>query len=209
MVAPIGSMVAECFYPDENLENAGRTIDKTLEGVLGCSLCWLSTHLLPDRAEERSGTSFVNPCEVQRVLDILGDLQHALDGSDRKVDVLCISGYGAQVSSIERHLHTERPNFPNLHIECNTVDAVQGREASVVIFSVVRSNSMGSGGFLREFRRVNVALSRAKDVLAIVGDHGFVERANDLGPLQRVLGHILKSPDGVQIQSFEPKDGRR
>jgi serine/threonine protein kinase len=207
MVAPIGSMVSECFYPDEGLENAGRPIDKTLEGVLGCSLCWLSTHQLQDRAEERSGTSFVNPCEVQRVLDVLGDLQLALDGTDRKVDVLCISGYGAQVNSIERHLHAERPNFPNLHIECNTVDAVQGREASVVIFSVVRSNPMGSAGFLREFRRVNVALSRAKDLLAIVGDHGFVERANDLGPLQRVLGYIMKSPEGVQIQSFETKGG--
>jgi superfamily I DNA and/or RNA helicase len=66
---------------------------------------------------------------------------------------------------------------------------------------------MGSAGFLREFRRVNVALSRAKDLLAIVGDHGFVERANDLGPLQRVLGYIMKSPEGVQIQSFETKGG--
>jgi hypothetical protein len=208
MVAPIGSMVSECFYPDEELENAERPIDKLLEGVLGCSLCWLSTHRLADRAEVRAGTSFVNPCEVQRVLDVLGDIQHALDGSDRIVDVLCISGYGAQVQSIEKHLHTERPNFPNLRIECNTVDAVQGREASVVIFSVVRSNSTGLSGFLREFRRANVALSRAKDVLAIIGDHDFVARAHDLGPLQRVLGYIQKFPDSVQIQSFEPKEER-
>lgn len=207
MVAPIGSMVTECFYPDEGLENAGSPIDKTLEGVFGCSLCWLSTHQLPDRGEERSGTSFVNPCEVRRVLEILGDLQHALDGSDRKVDVLCISGYVAQVNAIERHLHSDRPNFPNLQIECNTVDAVQGREGSVVIFSVVRSNPTGAGGFLREFRRVNVALSRAKDVLAIVGDHRFVEGAQDLGPLQRVLAYIMRSPDGAQVQSFEPKGG--
>ena len=203
MVAPIGSMVSACFY-DGDLENSERPIDPTLASVLGCSLCWLSTHQHPERKDVRSGTSFVNPCEVQRILDILGDFQRTLAGTDRKVDVLCISGYGAQVQSIEKHLHTERLNFPNLSIECNTVDAVQGREASVVIFSVVRSNDKGLGGFLREFRRANVALSRARDVLVIVGDHKFVERASDLGPLQRVLDYIMKSPDGVQIQSFEP-----
>lgn len=204
MVAPIGSMVSECFYSDAQLENAERSIDKTLQDVLGCSLCWLSTHRLTDRAEVQAGTSFANPCEVDQILNVLGDFQHALEGTDRVVDVLCISGYGAQVSTLEKFLHAERPHFPNLRIECNTVDAVQGREASVVLFSVVRSNAKGLGGFLREFRRVNVALSRAKDVLVIVGDHEFVSRASDLGPLQRVLEYVRKRPDGVELLVFDP-----
>lgn len=204
MVPPIGSMVSNCFY-DGKLENSDRKPDPLLGGILGCSLAWLTTNKLSDRREVSAGLSFVNPCEIQKVLELLGDFQTALSGSDRKVEVLCISGYGAQVQALQKQLNAECSSFPNLVIECNTIDAIQGREASVVIFSVVRSNPNGRVGFLREFRRINVALSRARDVLAIVGDHQFVEQATDLGALQSVLTYIKAEPDGVQMQVFEPK----
>ena len=61
---------------------------------------------------------------------------------------------------------------------------------------------------MRDFRRVNVALSRAQDVLAIVGDCEFVTRAEDLGPLQRVLEYMQRKPDGVSITSLSPIGGR-
>jgi superfamily I DNA and/or RNA helicase len=140
---------------------------------------------------------------VDKVLDLLGDVEADLAVADRVASVLCLSGYGAQVQAIERAIRNDRQGFPHLRIECNTVDAVQGREAKVVIFSVTRSNPRQEAGFLKEFRRMNVALSRARELLVIVGDERFVAGSPGLEALQRVLEYIKRKPSGCDIQQFE------
>src|SRR5204862_6710740 len=86
-----------------------------------------------------------------------------------------------------------------LNIEVNTVDAVQGREADVTFFSIVRSNDRGDLGFLgqRHWRRTNVALSRSRFGPVIVGDATFCEKAP--GPLRTVLTHLRKHTDTCRI----------
>ena len=54
----------------------------------------------------------------------------------------------------------------------NTVDAFQGKECEVVVISTVRSNSRGTVGFLNDHRRLNVAITRARRGLIIVGNEG-------------------------------------
>jgi superfamily I DNA and/or RNA helicase len=62
-------------------------------------------------------------------------------------------------------------------VSVHTVDSFQGSEASVVILSLVRSNSSNTIGFLSDSRRLNVAITRAKDMLIIVGDgHNFKQQ---------------------------------
>jgi superfamily I DNA and/or RNA helicase len=74
------------------------------------------------------------------------------------------------------------------------IDAFQGREADIAIFSITRSEGSRLG-FLREMERINVALSRGKELLVIVGDHIFCEEADEIeNPLKEVLNYVRGNP---------------
>jgi superfamily I DNA and/or RNA helicase len=83
------------------------------------------------------------------------------------------------------------------------VDAVQGRQCDVAMFSVTRSNPNLNVGFLgpEHWRRINVAVSRARFGLTIVGDAEFCRSAN--GALQQVVRYIEKHPDDCEVQVVE------
>ena len=104
-----------------------------------------------------------------------------------------LTGYSAQRAEL-RTIAPEQEIWKALDIECNTVDAFQGREADIAIYSVTRSNPEGNLGFLREEERLNVALSRGRYGLAIVGDHGFCTTAKGINPFRTVLDHIEANP---------------
>ncbi len=89
---------------------------------------------------------------------------------DERIDVGLISPYRAQVQYLRR-LIKRTPFFrPFRHlISINTVDGFQGQERDVVIISLVRSNEEGNIGFLRDLRRMNVAMTRARMKLIIIG----------------------------------------
>ena len=81
---------------------------------------------------------------------------------DREIGV--ISPYADQVDLVRRELDDAEA------LEVHTVDGFQGREKEVVIVSLVRSNERGEVGFLQDVRRLNVALTRARRKLVVVGD---------------------------------------
>ena len=82
--------------------------------------------------------------------------------------------------------------------EVNTIDAAQGREADLVIFSVVRSNTDHKVGFVNSDKRANVALSRARRGLVIVGDSAFLGEAHS--PFREVLQFIESNPKVASIE---------
>ena len=91
-------------------------------------------------------------------------------------------------------------------MEVATVDSFQGRECDVVIYSTVRSNSNHRIGFLQDYRRINVALSRARELLVIVGDELMMETANvgaDLNPFASVLAYIRTHEDDCRVIQAE------
>jgi hypothetical protein len=172
MYAPIGNMISDVFYE-------GWLINEKLKPSVEFPsfpkpITWLDTSELPDRSERRSGTSFSNVQEARAIRNALRSL--AFVASNRKgarYSVAIIAGYQAQVTEIESAIMDLRGTWEGLDVTVNTVDAFQGSEADVCIYSVVRSNPRGKVGFLREPARLNVALSRGRDLLIIVGDHSF------------------------------------
>lgn len=82
-----------------------------------------------------------------------------------------ISPYHAQVTLIKENINSKYPK-----IEIHSVDGFQGREKEIIILSLVRSNSSGEIGFLKEFRRINVAITRAKRHICVIGDNNTIGR---------------------------------
>jgi superfamily I DNA and/or RNA helicase len=85
-------------------------------------------------------------------------------------DIAVISPYDAQVQKIRQLLHDVG------ELEVDTVDGFQGREKEAVVVSLVRSNDEGELGFLADIRRTNVALTRARKKLIVIGDGATVAR---------------------------------
>jgi superfamily I DNA and/or RNA helicase len=110
-----------------------------------------------------------NPGEAELVSEEVARLR-ALGLPPEAIAV--ISPYDAQVQRIRQLLSVEVERG----LEVDTVDGFQGREKEAVIVSLVRSNDAGEVGFLADVRRMNVALTRARAKLVVVGDGATVSR---------------------------------
>jgi len=181
MTEGIGELISHCFY-DGKLISKGPLPYDAVVGVLSRPITWWSTSLLPKHFEEASGSgkkSFSNSVEVKAVRDLISriGLVHKAGELSELYEILVIAPYIAQVSLLQRQIDGLTSQISGIKVEVNSIDAVQGREADLVIFSTVRSNSDLRVGFLDEDKRVNVALSRARRGLIIVGDSEFLSRA--------------------------------
>lgn len=87
-----------------------------------------------------------------------------------------ISPYNAQVSHLKKLIHDE---LKLTDIEISTVDGFQGREKDVIILSLVRSNEKFEVGFLKEERRLNVAMTRPRRQLVVVGNIEVLQRCGN------------------------------
>ena len=96
---------------------------------------------------------------------------------DERLDVGVISPYRAQVQYLRR-LFKKREFFKSYRhlISVNTVDGFQGQERDIILISLVRSNEEGQIGFLRDLRRMNVAITRARMKVIILGDASTLTR---------------------------------
>ncbi|TMA34013.1 MAG: DUF2075 domain-containing protein [Deltaproteobacteria bacterium] len=100
----------------------------------------------------------------------VSEVRRLLAAGMRPQDVAVISPYDAQVQKIRQLLEDVAD------LEIDTVDGFQGREKEAVIVSLVRSNAAGELGFVADIRRINVALTRARKKLVVIGDSATVAR---------------------------------
>ncbi|MBK5970289.1 MULTISPECIES: AAA domain-containing protein [Thiorhodovibrio] len=158
-------------------------------------MTWFSTSNTGHSFEHHSGGTYRNLAEVEIIKDLLNRLQFAADTQEKVFDVAVMSGYSGQVDAMRHAFAGLAPNLTKLRIEVNTVDTYQGREADIAIYSITRSNKEKRIGFLKETERINVALSRGKDLLCIVGDSEFCRSIVSENPFQEILSYIEDSPD--------------
>ena len=147
----------------------------------------------PYREGQGEGLSHFNEGEARLTILAL-QAYYELIGRQRileeRLDVGIISPYRAQVQLLRRMLKQSEffKPFRRL-ISVNTVDGVQGQERDIIVISMVRSNDEGQIGFLRDLRRMNVAMTRARMKLIILGDRSTLTRH----PFYRKLWQYVKS----------------
>jgi len=114
-------------------------------------------------SEETEGTSKINRAEARQAAALVSDLLYA--GELRPSDIGLISPYAAQARLLRSMLRGE----VGAQVEVSSVDGFQGREKEVIIFSCVRANNRGELGFLSDARRANVALTRGRRGMIVIG----------------------------------------
>jgi len=114
-------------------------------------------------------------------LDIIKNKLRELDSlASRQIKVGVITAYRAQKSAIKDMVRQHNFNF--LQVEVDTVDAFQGGQKEIIIYSTVRSSDNPKKiGFLKSEARLNVSLSRAQSLLIIVGDLNFLNNSHIRG----------------------------
>jgi superfamily I DNA and/or RNA helicase len=156
------------FYDDQleaEASVAGHLL-ADLPGVANTDLTRSAVHFIDtagagyDEALEPDGESRLNPQEAALVAQKVAAF---LEAGVSPADMAVITPYAAQVRLL-------RELLPQPGLEIDSVDGFQGREKEAVIISLVRSNPAGEIGFLADTRRMNVALSRARRKLLVIGD---------------------------------------
>ena len=188
----IGNLISNVFY-DGKINN-GISADKRkynvnyVDYIEDKSIVWIDTKNNPNRFEQNIGRTKQNNFEAEIIFELLEKLElNNIENNIDNKDVGIIAGYSAQKNLLNKILLSKYENkFNTLSIEIDTVDAFQGRETDIVIYSIVRSNEDGEIGFLRDERRLNVALSRAKELLVLVGDSKCVTSKASKNPFNDV-----------------------
>lgn len=129
-----------------------------------------------EEKQEKESLSTYNPEEAGLLFKHLSAMVAGLQKNNvplNRIRVGIISPYKAQVNLLKEKLN-EYPDLAKspIRISVNTVDGFQGQERDVIYISMVRSNDRGEIGFLSDIRRMNVAITRAKKKLVLIGDSG-------------------------------------
>lgn len=134
---------------------------------------WMESEENEGETLASDGLSRINPVEAELALQTLHDYIERI-GKDRilyeRLDIGIISPYKGQVQLLRRMLRKDSYWKPLRHlVSINTVDGFQGQERDIILISMVRQNEQGQVGFLSDLRRMNVAITRARMKLIIIG----------------------------------------
>ena len=151
------------FY-NNNLKSDSSVDDITINDIINTTdkeeaMLFVDTSNIDENGERhlKDSKSIINKTEADIAVKLANDY---LNVGLEETDIGIISPYADQVKIIQ----------DRTPVEVKTVDGFQGREKEIIIISTVRSNEDGNIGFLKDLRRLNVAITRAKRKLIIIGN---------------------------------------
>ncbi|GKB75436.1 putative P-loop containing nucleoside triphosphate hydrolase [Tanacetum coccineum] len=140
-----------------------------LEGSMYGSYSFINVTSAKEEVDRSHSTK--NLMEVAVAAEIIASLFKEAVARKQRVSVGCISPYKAQVNAIQEKIGNKYMGYENYFtVNVRSVDGFQGSEEDVIIISTVRCNGKGSIGFLSNHQRTNVALTRARYCLWILGN---------------------------------------
>ena len=164
----IGNFVSQSFY-DSELKNGERTIDNVIQlpSPFDKQIVFIDTSSDKASMESFKDGSYFNQVEAEFIVgNIIPEL---LKSNINPKDFAIVSPYSKQCEKITELLTSS--NAPLLeNLEIATLDSFQGRELDIIIFSFTRSSIDKTVGFLDDARRLNVAFSRARKKLILIGN---------------------------------------
>ena len=198
----IGTLISHVFYNDE-IQNGVEAQDRELciEGYEEIAIEWISTskYSTKERYEkefDNSGKkSYQNYLERNIIERKLLELDSKLV---KRTKVAVITGYGSQKYILQTMV--KQHSFKHIEVDVDTVDAFQGSQKDIILYSTVRSSGNKYGiGFLKSEARINVAFSRARCLLIIVGDMKFLDNYKIRGnKFPEIIKYITES-EGCRI----------
>ncbi|MBI3723618.1 protein kinase [bacterium] len=175
----IGEFVGKLYYEDVGgLETGVTDSERTL--AIGRfdrpnRVFWIDVN----GSERTEGTSYWNQAEADAIHALLKRADQELRGKAVGYTVAVIAPYAAQVRRLQQAVLPGARSWSALTIRIATVDAFQGKQDDLVVYSMVRTGG-GEKRFLSDRRRLNVAFSRAKRLLLVVGHKASAERSPEL-----------------------------
>lgn len=201
----ISKLVGDVFYPSVNIGTTIKSEDRSHSlGWWPRTIKWIDTSKCKEFNEVDQLLSKKNPLEAKIILNQLEQIEALYRKINKKdVSIAVISGYDAHKSLLYNLIKpNDKQKWTNTQIIIDNVDAFQGSETDIVIYSLVRCNKDYKIGFLYDERRLNVALSRGKNCLIIVGNIDFAEKAKSFrgNPFMDVIKFINKHPESCMVE---------
>lgn len=202
MPAQIGRLISKYFY-NNRLKNANPILLKDKSHGLPfkkeTSMLFLNTSNRPDSSDNADPINRSNSCNVAVVRELLASLNVLYEDNlerEKPFNIGIIASYRGQVNLLRKEIDLSKfKNFSGL-IHINTVDKFQGAERDIIIYDIVRSSSKEQDviGFLDDYRRINVAFSRVKRLLFIIGDKDYL--------LNRAIVHPQSNFKNFKLQQI-------
>ncbi|HEY0582834.1 MAG TPA: DEAD/DEAH box helicase family protein, partial [Chloroflexota bacterium] len=217
----IGELVSRVFY--SNRVRTGPAAPRRGTGLpaFPSPVSWVDTRSLRGNVESRAGgTSLFNVAEARLVTSIT---RHLASHAPPNLTIGVITAYAEQ-RDLLRRLMGPHDWPPDRQLEIDTVDAFEGREKDIIVLSLVRANRRRDIGFLRLEQRLNVAVSRSRRLIILVGDtstlrggyfNNLVAACQSIGqviPAPKLIGQFLNRtapPAGVRRPRHERDERRR
>jgi hypothetical protein len=191
----IVKLISELFYEDR------LAAERQDEVVRSDTFKVIDTSKEEDHKEDPIGYSYRNKKEAGIVV---GEVKRLLQEGVLPAEIGVISFYKVQVDYLKKKIREEVGDEISREIQVATVDSFQGKEKGAIILSATRSNDFAGVGFLNDKRRLNVALSRAKDRFILIGDMATLTKQSNSNSVAHIFKRIGEYTEELKVNGSSP-----